>query len=101
MSSSDNNTSGASKILLAFFGGIAAGIAAGYYLNSEQGRHWRAETASKISDLESQLEEKVKNTYAAARERFNSASSEASEKVSDKVRNVSEKVNNVTDKANV
>lgn len=64
---SNDNSSGASKILLAFFGGVAAGLAAGYYLNSDQGRKMREEAADKISDLESKIEDKVKEAFEAAK----------------------------------
>lgn len=62
-----SNESGASKILLAFFGGLAAGIAAGFYLNSDHGRKLRNETAEKISELEKKIEDKVKEAFEAAK----------------------------------
>jgi gas vesicle protein len=64
-----SNESGASKILLAFFGGVAAGIAAGFYLNSDQGRKLRHDTAEKISDLEKKIEDKVKEAFETAKQK--------------------------------
>ncbi len=64
---SNDNSSGASKILLAFFGGLVAGVAAGLYLNSEHGHKLRKEAADKISELESKIEAKVKEAYEAAK----------------------------------
>jgi len=66
---SNENSTGASKILLAFFGGLTAGVAAGLYLNSEHGRKMRDDAAEKISDLESKIEDKVKEAYEAAKNR--------------------------------
>jgi gas vesicle protein len=66
---SNDNSSGAAKILLAFFGGMAAGVAAGLYLNSEHGRKMRHDAADKLSDLEEQIEEKVKEAFEAAKEK--------------------------------
>lgn len=73
----DNNSSGASKILLAFFGGVAAGIAAGYYINSDHGRKLRTEAADKVIDLESKIEAKVKEAFDAAKEKVNNIASKA------------------------
>ncbi len=64
---SNENSSGASKILLAFFAGVGAGVAAGFYLNSDHGRKMREEAADKISDLESKIEDKVKEAFEAAK----------------------------------
>lgn len=64
---SKEQSTGASKILLAFFGGLTAGVAAGLYLNSEHGRKMRDEAADKISDLESKIEDKVKEAFEAAK----------------------------------
>jgi len=66
--SSNDHSSGASKILLAFFSGIAAGIAAGFYLNSEHGRHFRQDTMEKLSSFESKIEDKVKSAFKNAKE---------------------------------
>lgn len=74
---SDNNSTGASKILLAFFGGVAAGIAAGYYLNSDQGRKLRTEAADKVIDLEARIEAKVKEAFDAAKEKVNNIAGKA------------------------
>lgn len=64
---SNENSTGASKILLAFFGGVAAGVAAGFYLNSDHGRKMREEAADKMSDLEATIEDKVKEAFEAAK----------------------------------
>jgi hypothetical protein len=74
---SDNNSTGASKILLAFFGGVAAGIAAGYYLNSDQGRKLRTEAADKVIDLEARIEAKVKEAFEATKEKVNNIAGKA------------------------
>ncbi len=66
---SSENSSGASKILLAFFGGMAAGVAAGLYLNSEHGRKVRNEAVDKLSDLEEKIESKVKEAFEAAKDK--------------------------------
>ena len=72
---SDNNSTGASKILLAFFGGVAAGVAAGFYLNSDQGRKLRTEAADKVIDIEAKIEAKVKEAFDAAKEKVNNVAS--------------------------
>jgi hypothetical protein len=66
---SQESSSGASKILLAFFGGVSAGVALGFYLNSDHGRKVRHDAADKLSDLESKIEEKVKEAFEAAKEK--------------------------------
>lgn len=73
---SNENSSGASKILLAFFGGMAAGVAAGLYLNSEHGKKMRNEAAEKISEYEKMIEEKVKEAFEAAKSKAESITKE-------------------------
>ncbi len=63
------DSSSTSKVLLAFFGGIAAGVAVGYWLNSDRGRKLRDDTIHKMSDLEERIEAKVKEVFHSAKKK--------------------------------
>lgn len=68
MDKQERNRSG-----FAFLFGIAAGAAAGYWLNSNQGRQWRRDTSSKLEETGSQLQEKARQQVEHVKEGFNSA----------------------------
>lgn len=51
------------KYALAFLGGAAAGVALGLYLNSDRGRETRSKLADKVSDLEADMEKKIKQGF--------------------------------------
>ncbi len=59
----------ASGILLALFGGIAAGVVVGYWLNSDKGRQMRNDTLDRMSDLEARIESKVRDAFNTARKK--------------------------------
>ncbi len=40
-----------------FWVGLAAGIAAGWYLNSEEGRRWRRQTSDRLNEWSSEMNE--------------------------------------------
>jgi hypothetical protein len=67
------NNNSAAGILLAFFGGIAAGVAIGYWLNSDKGRKLRTDAAAEMSELEARIESKVKEAFATARRKAEEA----------------------------
>jgi hypothetical protein len=62
-------SSSTSKVLLALFGGIAAGVVIGYWLNSDRGRKLRNDAIGKMSDLEERIETRVKEVFQSAKKK--------------------------------
>ncbi|MEM9887761.1 MAG: hypothetical protein AAF849_17840 [Bacteroidota bacterium] len=54
-----------------FWLGIAAGAAAGYYLNSDEGRRARRQAVTKANEYGTQIQEKAQVTYQQAAENVN------------------------------
>lgn len=55
----NQDSSDAYKYILAFVGGIAAGVALGFYLNSNQGKKLRKQFTNRMSEMEAEIESKV------------------------------------------
>lgn len=58
---------------LSFFIGLAAGAAAGWWLNSNQGRRWRKDTAERIEETGHQLQERASEQLENVKTGFNTA----------------------------
>lgn len=56
-----------------FWLGLAAGAAAGYYLNSDEGRAARRQAANKANEYGSQIQEQAQITYRQAADGVNTA----------------------------
>jgi gas vesicle protein len=64
MNTDNKNQNSNWKIFL----GLAAGAAAGYWLNSNRGRQWRKKNAEWVSETTQNLEEQAKNQFENVKE---------------------------------
>jgi len=57
--------------VITFLLGTAIGVGTGLYLNSKQGKKVRKKAASKVSDIESTIEEKVNTAFEGLKGKVN------------------------------
>lgn len=78
-----------SKILLAFVAGAAAGVVAGLLLAPDSGANTRAKLAQKAKDLESDLEDTIKEQFATIKGQISNLTSKiANNKVVEEAQSV-------------
>lgn len=68
MSNNSDNNNG-----FLFWAGIAAGVALGFYLNSEQGREYRRQAATKVNEYGDQISTTAKEQWSVANEKAKGA----------------------------
>ncbi len=76
---------------LSFLAGAAAGMAAGFWLNSDRGRDWRKETAERAKSKGADLKTKVDEAVEKVSERLSETADRLKDKATETVRDLKDK----------